>query len=100
MKSGLGPSSVECHTYLFPSQVLSQTVPPAHFPAAANWSHYGTADWAMDPNIVNHANPENQCTVDDLLSIPSVSLVMDWSELFGTSGIYPAISPVPQEGPR
>jgi hypothetical protein len=98
VKAGLGPSKVDCHTYLFPAQVLNQTAPPAHFPAAANWSHYGTADWAMDPNIVNHANPESQCTVDDLLSIPSVSLVMDWSELFGTSGIYPAIPPVPEEG--
>ena len=98
VKTGAGPSKVEAHTYLFPAQVLAQTAPPAHFPIAAAWSHYGTADWAIDPNIVNHANPESRCTVDDLLAIPSLSLVMDWSELFGTSGIYPAISPVPQEG--
>jgi hypothetical protein len=98
VKTGHGPSKVDCHTYLFPAQVLNQAAPPAHFPAAANWSHYGSADWAMDPNIVNHANPESQCTVEDLLSIPSVSLIMDWSELFGTSGIYPAIAPVPEEG--
>lgn len=98
VKSGLGPSKVDSHTYLFPAQVLGQTAPPANFPAAAAWSHFGSADWAMDPNIVNHANPASKCTVDDLLSIPSISLVMDWSELFGTSGIYPAISPVPEEG--
>jgi hypothetical protein len=98
VKTGFGPSKVDSHTYLFPTQVLTQTAPPNHFPAAANWSHYGTADWAMDPNIVNHANPASRCTVDDLLAIPSVSLVMDWSELFGTAGIYPAISPVPEEG--
>lgn len=98
VKSGLGPSKVDSHTYLFPAQVLGQTSPPAHFPAAAAWSHFGNYDWAMDPNIVNHASPASKCTVDDLLSIPSISMVMDWSELFGTSGIYPAISPVPEEG--
>ena len=98
IKTGFGPSKVEAHTYLFPAQVLAQTAPPAHFPTAAAWSHYGTFDWAMDPNIVNSANPESRCTVDNLLAIPSLSLVMDWSELFGTSGIYPAIAPVPLEG--
>jgi hypothetical protein len=98
VKVGLGPSKVDTHTYLFPAQVLTQTAPPAHFPPSTNWSHYGTSDWPMDPNIVNHASPESRCTVDDLLAIPSVSLVMDWSELFGTAGIYPAKSPVPQEG--
>lgn len=98
VKAGLGPSKVDTHTYLFPAQVLTQTAPPAHFPPSATWSHYGTSDWPMDPNIVNHASPESRCTVDDLLAIPSVSLVMDWSELFGTAGIYPAKPPVPQEG--
>lgn len=98
VKDGLGSSKVDTHTYLFPAHVLNQTAPPANFPPAANWSHYGTYDWAMDQNIVNHADPASRCTSNDLLAIPSVSLVMDWSELFGTSGIYPAISPVPQEG--
>ena len=98
VKAGYGASAVETHTYLFPAQVLAQSAPPAHFPATAPWSHFGTADWAMDPNIVNHADAASRCTVDDLLSIPSVSLVMDWSELFGTSGLYPAIAPVPEEG--
>lgn len=98
VKTGLGPSITDTHTYIFPAQVLGQSAPPAHFSAAAVWSHYGTADWAMDPNIVNHASPESQCTEADLLAIPSVSLVMDWAELFGGSGIYPAISPVPEEG--
>jgi CotH kinase protein/Lamin Tail Domain/Chitobiase/beta-hexosaminidase C-terminal domain len=96
--SGLGPSKIDCHTYLFPAEVLGQTAPPAHFPPAAAWSHFGTADWAMDPAIVNHADPANRCTASDLMSLPSVSLVMDWSELFGVSGIYPAIAPVPEEG--
>lgn len=98
VKSGLGASKVDSHTYLFPAQVLVQSSPPAGFPAAAAWSHFGSADWAMDPIIVNHASSESRCTVNDLLSIPSISMVMDWSELFGTSGIYPAISPVPEEG--
>jgi len=98
VKAGYGASAVETHTYLFPAQVLAQTAPPAHFPPAAAWSHFGTADWAMDPGIVSHADPASRCTVDDLLAIPSVSLVMDWSELFGSSGIYPAIAPVPEEG--
>ena len=98
VKAGLGPSKTDTHTYIFPAHVLSQTSPPAQFPAAAAWSHYGTADWAMDPNIVNHSDPASRCTVEDLMAIPSVSLVMDWTELFGTPGIYPAIAPVPEEG--
>ncbi|YCM43034.1 CotH kinase family protein [Verrucomicrobiaceae bacterium 227] len=78
-KSGLVPTNVDAHTYVFLDDVLTQADNPPGYPT-------GT-DFGMDPDVVN--NPAYSGTIkDDLKSIPSLSLSMPISSLFGGSGIY------------
>lgn len=78
-KSGLIPTNVDAQTYIFLDDVLTQPDNPAGYPS-------GT-DYGMDPDVVN--NPTYSSTIkDDLKSIPSISISMPVSSLFGGSGIY------------
>jgi VCBS repeat-containing protein len=79
------PSDVTAHSYIFPAAVLQQD--NSGLEGAVRWGHVGP-DWAMDPIIVNHENPEIRPVEDDLLRIPTVSLSIDTSLMFGSSGIY------------
>ncbi len=104
-KSGLGSTNIDTQTYLFASQVLAQSGPLPSMGLAAgdtyNWgasggTNIGGPDWAVDPDIVNHAVVANRLTADDLKSLPVVSLVVPWRETFGpqnTTGV-----PVDQRG--
>ena len=85
VKSGFEPTNVDTHSYLFRSAILQQS--SAAVPAHVNWGHAGP-DYQMDPDIVNHANPEVRPTSDDFLRVPTVSLTMDWNQMFGSGGIY------------
>lgn len=98
MKSGLGSTDVETHTYIFPSLVLGQNDSYVIQPYT-NWGHdkgdanttqadAGEADWSMDSRVTGNSNPEDQCVTDDLKEIPTVSIVLNWTEMFGASGIY------------
>ena len=81
-KTGFQPSNVDTQTYLFLADVIRQT--GAGFPTT--WG--GTAaDYAMDPDVVNSAAYKNTI-INDLKAIPTMSLVMNTSEMFGGSGIY------------
>ena len=84
-KPGAFASNVDTQTYLFPAHVIHQPAAPAGFPAPGtpgmHWSY------AMSPQVVD--NPAYSASiVNDLKSIPSLSLVMKQADLFGTSGIY------------
>ncbi|MDZ4778889.1 MAG: lamin tail domain-containing protein, partial [Planctomycetia bacterium] len=89
-KTGFEPSRAETATYLFMSNVLSQQ-PNGQVPGAG-WATDPTngqeMNYGMDPNIVG--NGTYGPLVDDaLLSITSVSVVMDLDDLFDQStGIY------------
>ncbi len=85
IKSGFQPTNIDTHTYIFPANVLQQSSDSV--PAHANWGHAGP-DYAMDPEIVNHSNPEIRPTPEDFLRVPTISLVMDWNLMFGNGGIY------------
>lgn len=82
---GFESSNIDTHTYLFRDAVLQQS--NATVPAHANWGHAGP-DFEMDPNIVNHSNPEIRPETADFLRVPTVSLTMDWDSMFGNGGIY------------
>ncbi|MFQ5352249.1 MAG: chitobiase/beta-hexosaminidase C-terminal domain-containing protein, partial [Candidatus Binatia bacterium] len=87
-KTGLAPSASVTHTYIFLDDVIQQsasTIPP-RFPA--NWSGGSNADYDMDPAVVN--DPLYAPTIkDDLQSIPTMSIVTDVDNLFGSeNGIY------------
>jgi hypothetical protein len=95
IKAGLGASDVVTHSYLFPGATLSQSSPPA---PALSWGRSG-ADWQMDPRVTGHSESTSRCVEDDLRAIPTISVSMDWNDLFGGStAIYPPASGVAREG--
>lgn len=81
---GYQSSNVGCRSYLFVRDILSQT--GAGFPLS--WGS-ATADYAMDQRVVT--NPAYASTiVDDMKSLPVVSIVVDPADFFGPAprGIY------------
>ncbi|MCF7958855.1 MAG: lamin tail domain-containing protein [Phycisphaerae bacterium] len=87
------PGNVDTHTYIFVSDVISQS--PNGEKPGVEWPNAGTStngqlmDYGMDPDIVND-DPRYIDLVDDaLLTIPTFSLVTDLDNLFDAStGIY------------
>jgi hypothetical protein len=110
-KDGWVSTNVDTQTYLFLDDVLTQSAADVTQPYAT-WGHDKSdadsasgynlddeSDWEMDPDVVNG----NEAALKDALkSIPSVSLVMDWDDLFGGNpqpGTFPAgsnVAPQPQ----
>ena len=85
-KDGFISTNVDTHTYVFAADVLQQD--GTGLPTFQNWGHAGP-DWEVDPNVVNlPENDPNRVRESDLKAIPTVSLVMDWAEMFGSGGIY------------
>jgi hypothetical protein len=81
-QAGYTSSNVDTQTYVFLADVIGQNASDAPS-GAATWGH-GGPDWEMDPDIVN--NPLYSGTIiDDLKAIPTVSLVMDWADLFSNA---------------
>ena len=79
------PTNTDTQTYLFPDQIFTQTGDGIE---SVRWGHAGP-DWEMDPDVLNHPDPISRPQVDDLLSIPTLSLTVNWDEFFGTpQGIY------------
>lgn len=97
---GYEPSNVDCHTYIFPEQVLRQPAAPPGFPdfwgydAPAGWpDDKAPADYEMDPEVVTNAAYRGMI-LEAFHTIPTVSLVMHTNDLFNPStdpaagGIY------------
>ncbi len=106
-KDGYTPTNVDTQTYIFLDDVLQQD--DASAPPSATWGHdkddadstsgyqldEDDRDWEMDPDIVagNEAAVKNALT-----SIPTMSVVMDWDDLFGGEplpGTFPGTDTVP-----
>jgi len=83
-KPGWISTNVDTQTYIFLANVISQPANPAGFPAT--WGST-TADYAMDSRVVNDTRYKNLMR-SSLLSLPSISIVTDLNNLFGTTGIY------------
>ncbi|MBN1671110.1 MAG: lamin tail domain-containing protein [Kiritimatiellae bacterium] len=89
-KSGYDPTDVDTHTYIFPAEVLQQGANPSGFPSYW-WPRQGAqstptqmrADYEMDPNVVNDAKYKDRIR-NDLLSLPTLSVVADTSDFFGS----------------
>ena len=89
-KEGHIATSVDTHTYIFLDQVIRQPPNPPGFPSI--WHDTYPADYAMDPQIcVETSSAYYEPTIrDDLLAIPTLSIVLDNAGLFGSpNGIYP-----------
>src|SRR5690606_26684931 len=92
-----GDSRSTTSTYIFVEEVLTQD--PLDDPNAPNypltWHANASGDYAIDPRIVPQWNDNNPGNTDfgireALLSIPTMSIVMDHNDLWNqSSGIYP-----------
>ena len=76
------PSQVETHSYIFPGLVAAQT--GAGFPTPWGATE---ADYTVNTNITASAEYGPTFT-NDLLSLPTLSIVMKTAEMFGRDGIY------------
>lgn len=91
-KSGFASTNVDTQSYVFLEKVIFQD--GSGLPASGPWGHnkdgdstngyqldHDDKDWAMDPDIRNSVGAAQ--LIQDLKSIPSMSIVMDWDDLFG-----------------
>ena len=96
-RDGLVPTNVDTHSYFFVQDVVRQTdasTQAAGFPN--RWRNtspdYGLDDPSQFPRIAGDSNmPQDeaeQAIQDSLLAIPSMSIVMNVEDMFGTQGIY------------
>ena len=92
--SGWTTSQPFTATYIFLSDVLTQPSSPAGYPAL--WrrltaigtdTEWWTADYEMDPQVVNHSSYKNMIK-DAFKSIPTLSLVVNRNQMFGSQGLY------------
>jgi hypothetical protein len=110
-KAGFLPSNVDTETYIFPANVIQQSAADVT-QSFGTWGHdKGDADaasgvnlddesdWDMDSRIVT-ANAST--IINDLKAVPSVSVVMNWNDLFnptpqpGSVNLTTTVSPAPQ----
>ncbi|MBN2137981.1 MAG: lamin tail domain-containing protein, partial [Sedimentisphaerales bacterium] len=83
-KAGWMATNIDTQTYIFLDDVITQPANPPGFPTSWNGT---TADYEMDPEVVNDSRYRDLMK-DSLMSLPSVSIVADVDSLFGPSGIY------------
>ena len=78
-------TNTDTHTYMFLDDVVKQPEVPEGFPERWDGREKTVADYEMDPRIVD-ANADK--IRDALLSLPTVSLVANQADFFGSKGIY------------
>jgi len=98
-KPGWKATNVDTHTYLFLDDVIGQATNPATgaqvTPPGCPTS-WGSAagDYQMDPDVVGQGGRDifgglyANTIRDDLKAVPTISLVMDKDDWFGSKGIY------------
>ncbi len=90
-KPGLDPTNVDTQTYLFVNDIITQTssAPPGWPSSSVNGQVYR---YGMNTGVVNNSDPAIggvQQVKDALLSIPTLSIVLDQENLTSSStGIY------------
>ncbi len=99
LKAGWEPTNVHTHTYLFLDHVIRQAtdpqtgaqVTPEGYPTS--WGSV-VGDYQMDPDVVGRNGTDTfgglyaNTIRDDLKAVPSISLVMNRDDWFGSKGIY------------
>jgi len=81
---GVERSKVATHSYVIVDQVLRQGAPVGSFEP---WGHSG-ADWEMDPDVVNHPDPDSRVVSSDLIAVPALYLSVPFEDMWGRNGIY------------
>lgn len=80
LKSGIDPSNIDTHSYIFLDKVITQG---DHRPGGS----YVFWSTVMDPEVTN-ATAYKSKMKPALKDIPSMSIIMDWEDLFGTKGVH------------
>jgi len=94
-KDGIEPTNIDTHTYLFTKDVIRQEDEPDGYPA--RWESNQTADYEMDPDVVD--DPAYKDEIEEALKdIPTLSIVTDRDNLFGSNGLYLNVTRRPQQG--
>ncbi|MCK4565625.1 MAG: CotH kinase family protein, partial [Verrucomicrobia bacterium] len=83
VKTDFLPTNIDTQTYIYPNDVIHQT--GAGYPLPSNKS-LSDWDYVMDPEIIN--DPRFPDVAGDLLTLPSMSVVMDREILWGPDGVY------------
>jgi hypothetical protein len=98
-KSGWKSTNVDTQTYIFLDDVIKQATNPATGSQVAppgypsSWGSV-TGDYQMDPDVVGQNGTDRfnglyaNTIINDLKSAPTISLVMDIDDWFGSKGIY------------
>jgi hypothetical protein len=86
-KDGLVPTNVDTQTYIFVDDVVQQDAAHATNVAGlpAIWGSQ-VPDYGLDTRVTVDAHGDT--IRDDLKTIPSLSIVMDSDDMFGSGGIY------------
>jgi len=100
-KAGYLDTGIDTHTYIFLDDVVGQTyqsIVNAGFPAA--WKSVA-ADYGLDPDVIGTFDADGNplggdlygglyaaAIRDSLASLPTLSIVMNAGDMFGTTGIY------------
>jgi len=84
-KDNFLPTNVDTQTYIFLEDVVRQPDRPAGFPTT--WGGAPAVDYGMDPEIVD-APAYQQDLLDGLRAIPTLSVVLNTGDMFGSSGLY------------
>ena len=91
-KSSCLPSAVQTQTYLFLENVAGQTRPSSYPDRWVSGGDNTSGDYNVDPDITDttgrFGNLYAATFEEDLLSIPSISIVAPIEDLFGSTGIY------------
>ncbi|MEY2409363.1 MAG: hypothetical protein QOF48_2033 [Verrucomicrobiota bacterium] len=87
-KTNMLPSLAATHTYIFPDGVLRQPASPPGFPTGATIMGGYPSDYEMDPEIVTNT-AYTALLKPALRALPSLSIVMNVEDMFGTNnGLY------------
>ena len=98
-KSGFKSTNVDTHTYIFLDDIIKQATNPSTGSQVApsgypnSWGSV-TGDYQVDPDVVGQNGRDRfnglyaNTIIDDLKSAPTISLVMDKDDWFGSRGIY------------
>ncbi len=79
-RDGFEPTEVETHSYIFLNNVQAQST-------NGNWVGGSSENYTLSTNVTLSAlyHPTFK---NDLLGVPTLSIVMDWADIFGPSGVW------------
>ena len=79
-RAGFEPTRVETHSYIFVDKVQAQST-------NQNWVGGSSGDYTLNPAITQ--NPIYRDSFQsDLRSVPTLSIVASWSDMFGPNGVW------------